>query len=84
MLPAVKYTEYTSPSGNTQIYVFRRKPQKSFIQKFFTSRKYAMARQKLLGIVLIIIGIIGMVLFTDEATAPCVLVFMGVLRVACK
>lgn len=84
MLPNYQYTEYVSPMGNTQIYIYRRKPTKPFIQRFFTSHRYAVARQRLLGLVLVIIGIIGIVVFTEDATAPCVISALGFLRMISK
>lgn len=84
MLPQYQYTEYISPMGNTQIYIYRRKPTKPFIQRFLTSHRYAVARQRLLGLALIIIGIVGMVTFSDDATAPCVISFLGLLRMISK
>lgn len=84
MLPQYQYTEYISPMGNTQIYIYRRKHTKPFLQRFLTSRRYAVARQKLLGLALVVIGIIGMMVFTDDATAPCVITFLGMIRMFCR
>lgn len=84
MLPQYQYTEYISPMGNTQICIYRRKHTKPFLQRFLTSRRYAHARQKLLGLALILIGIFGMLVFTEDASAPVMIIAMGLLRTICK
>lgn len=92
MMPAYKeythFTEYTSPNGRFYVTISRapkqRKSLVKVVKRFLTAKRYAVARQRLLGLALIIIGIIGMMVFTEDAAAPCMLAFLGILRVACK
>lgn len=55
------YMHYTTPSGNTQIFVYRRKPRRGLIRK----EKY-LIKQKLLGLALVVIGIIGCFLVAND------------------
>ena len=83
MLPNYQYTEYISPMGNTQIYIIRKR-QRPFWQRFLKSRRYALARQKMLGVALVFLGVGSAFLFKEDASAPMMMIVIGMLRVICK
>ena len=74
-MPAYSYTEYISPSGNTQIYIVRRK--KNIIK---ISAKEKEANQKRLGAGMIIVGLIGCVIFPEDCGGALLACAMGILR----
>lgn len=76
MLPAYKesYTHYTTPSGNTQIYLYRKKPSKNLILR----------KQKILGVILVILGIIGAIALPEDNGGFILAAFMGIARIAYK
>lgn len=77
MLPAYSCIEYVSPSGNVQIYIVR---QKRNVIKVSEKTKYII-KQKLLGVALVVIGIIGCILFPEDCGGAVFACFMGILRV---
>lgn len=72
-------TEITSYSGNTQIYIFRKKGKK----KEESSYRAYPKRQKLLGVVLIVISIIGCVIMPEDCGGCLLAGLMGIARVVC-
>ena len=72
MMQEFSYTEYTSPSGNTQIYIMR-KPKVS------GRRKY-LIKQKALGVVAIIAGLIACMIFPDDCGGGIFAISIGMLR----
>lgn len=77
MLPAYSYTEYVSPSGNTQIYIVK---QRKHVLKLSERQKY-IVKQKLLGTGMIVLGIVGCLLFPEDCSGAMLACFMGVIRV---
>lgn len=77
MLPAYSYTEYVSPSGNTQIYIVR---QRKHVLRLSERQKY-IVKQKLLGMGMIALGIVGCLLFPEDCSGAMLACFMGVIRV---
>lgn len=76
MIPVFSYTEYTSPSGNTQIYIVRRRRN---MIKLFSKRK-ELVKQKCLGVIAIIVGLIGCILFPDDCGGALFACALGILR----
>ena len=69
------YTEITSYSGNTKIYIFRKKKkQRSAYKKY-------LIRQKFLGITAIIICIIGCITMPEDCGGCLLAGLLGLLRV---
>lgn len=56
------YTLYTSKSGNTQILVYKRRP----VKRRLTESEKEMISQKLMGLLLIIMGAIGTYFFKED------------------
>ena len=78
MLPVIKScTEYTTPSGNTQIYIIRKQKKKR------SARQKHIRQQKLLGLALMVVSIIAVVAFPKECGDCIFLALMGLARVAC-
>lgn len=75
-MPAYSYTEYISPSGNTQIYIVRRK--KNIIK--ISAKEKEVANQKRLGAGMIIVGLIGCVIFPEDCGGALLACAMGILR----
>lgn len=78
MMPTYSYTEYTSPSGNTQIYVVRQK--KNTLNKISERRKY-IQKQRFLGISLVILGVIACAVFPEDATGGVFVTLMGIANI---
>lgn len=76
MLPTYKETLYTSPSGDTLIYIRR-----NITNKRMSDRKKKMLFQKSLGLCLLIIGIAGAVFLRDGTFLFVSL--MGIARIIC-
>lgn len=78
MLPAYKetYTHYTTPSGNTQLILYRRKST----QKHIKISKYFI-NQKALGIILVVLGIVGCAIFQEDNGGFAFTVLLGILRI---
>jgi hypothetical protein len=76
MVPAYSYTEYTSPSGNIQIYIVRHK--KNAIK--VSARNKETIKQKYLGAGLIAIGLIGCMIFPEDCGGALLACVMGILR----
>lgn len=81
MLPMYNesHTYYSTPSGNTQIYIVQKKPQK----KLSSHEKYE-RQQKLLGIGLLLIGALAIAIFPEDAMGGLFASGMGLLRVVCN
>lgn len=73
------YTEITTQSGNTQIYIFRKQKKK----EHGSEHKKFLRQQKLLGMALIILAIIGCISFPDDCGGCLVAGFMGIARIIC-
>ena len=75
MLPTYNetYTHYTTPSGSTQLILYRRKTKLS-------ERKKVLLQQKLLGLALVVIGIIGCFIMPEDCGGCLFAGFMGVCR----
>ena len=78
MMPAYNesYTHYSTKNGNTQLYIYRRRPYKKL-----SARKKYIITQKLLGIGLVAVGIVAMIMFPEDACGGFVASGMGLLRV---
>ena len=76
MMPVFSYTEYTSPSGNTQIYIVRRR--RNMIK--LSSKRKEMGKQKCLGAMAFILGLIGCILFPDDCGGALFACALGILR----
>lgn len=76
MMPAYSYTEYTSPSGNIQIYIVRHK--KNAIK--ISARKREIINQKRLGASLVVVGLIGCIIFPEDCGGALLACAMGILR----
>lgn len=72
-------TEITSYSGNTHIYIFRKKGKKKEESVYEVYPK----RQKLLGVGLIAISIIGCTIMPEDCGGCLIAGFMGIIRVVC-
>lgn len=73
------YTEITTHSGNTQIYIFRKRGNK----KEESPYKQFLRQQKLLGMALIAISIVGCVIIPEDCGGCLVAGLMGIARVVC-
>lgn len=88
MLPTYKYTEFTSKSGNTEfIYIVhnKRKPLiKTITDKIqsIPERKRFLIGQKLCGIGLLVVGVVGCFIIPEDCGACVFASLMGVLRIA--
>ena len=76
MLPQYSYTEITTFTGNTQIYIFRKKKRGSAYRKY-------LRQQKLLGVALIVICIIGCFVIPEDCGGYLLAGCMGLARVVC-
>lgn len=74
MLPSYNYTEITSCSGNTKIYIFKKKKSRKISEYH---------KQKILGITLILIGITGMTIFPEDCGGFLIAVLLGITRTIC-
>lgn len=92
MMPAYKeythFTEYTSPNGRLYVTISRApkqcKPLAKVVKHFLTTKRYALARQKILGLALLVLGIVTAFIFSGEdVTASFVLVLLGTARLVC-
>lgn len=73
-------TCYESPSGNTQIYIVRKKRSIPFAG-MLRGLKTAQIKQKMLGLGLIATGIVSLILLRyEDCTAPIFLLSMGLIR----
>jgi len=81
MLPAYKesYTCYTTPSGNMQLYLYRRKPTRKRIS---VKKKYII-QQKFLGLVLFLLGVVFIAIFPEDAMGGLFAGFLGIVRLVC-
>lgn len=81
MLPAYKetYTYYSTPSGNTQLILYKRKPT----QKWKARRIYYI-KQKLSGLIMTAIGIIVPFLMDGEATISLIVLPLGIFLILTK
>ena len=75
MLPSYSCTEITTYTGNTQIYIFRKK------KKQRVKYKGNLKQQKFLGLALILIGIIGCIIIPEDCGGCIVAGLMGIARV---
>ena len=77
MMPAYKenYTHYTTPSGNTQIFVYHRKAKKRMSKR----EKYQI-QQKFLGLILTVLGIIGCFFVPEDCGGFLFAVLLGIAR----
>ena len=75
MLPVYNetYTHYSTRSGNTQIYIYRRK-------KRLSERKKKLIQQKLLGLALVIIGVVGCCIMPEDCGGCLFTSLMGTAR----
>lgn len=81
MLPAYKetYTHYSTPNGNTQLILYRRKPT----QKQKTDRIYYI-KQKLFGLIMAAIGIVAPFLLDGDATISLFALPLGIFLIFTK
>lgn len=79
MMPTFSCTEITSYSGNTQIYIVRKKEEKRG-----SAYKVYPKQQKILGIVLIVISIVGFLALPEDNGAFVVSGLMGIARIIYK
>lgn len=81
MLPAYKetYTHYATPSGNTQLILYRRKPT----QKRKEERTYYI-KQKLSGLIVAAIGIATPFLMDGDATFSLIALPLGIFLIFTK
>lgn len=90
MLPAYKYTEITSKNGNSQLIYIQYKKRKPLLDTLFdawdglNTRKQHLIIQKLLGLGLFIIGIIGCLVFPEDAGGFVFAGVLGILRLICN
>ena len=66
MLPAYKYTEYTSPNGNTKIMVYHQKPTARQIARH--AERSRLLKQRLLGVLCLVICAVYPLLMNGDAT----------------
>ena len=71
------YTEITTRSGNIQIYIFRKQKE----NKTESIHKKFLRQQKLLGVALIAISIIGCAIIPEDCGGCLVAGLMGIARV---
>lgn len=76
MMPSYRCTEITTHSGNTQIYILRKKENK----KESAYKKY-LRQQKLLGVALIAICIVGCIIIPEDCGGFILPGLMGIARV---
>ena len=77
MLPSYSCTEITTYTGNTQIYIFRKKKEQRVLYKRY------LKKQKILGMALILIGIIGCFVIPEDCGGCLIAGLMGIARVIC-
>ena len=88
MLPAFKYTEFTSKSGNIEfIYIVHNK--RKSISKVITDkiqsipeRKRFLIGQKLCGVGLLVVGVVGCFIMPEDNGGFFFASLLGVLRIA--
>ena len=73
-------TEITTHSGNTQIYIFR----KQKVRETESTHKKFLRQQKLLGVSLVVISIIGCAIIPEDCGGFIISGLMGVARVVYK
>lgn len=76
MMAQFKYTEITTRSGNTKVYVLRKT---NAISQYEKQRLV----QKALGIVLIVVCIVGCCIMPEDCGGYIVGCLMGIARVVC-
>lgn len=87
MLATFKHIEFISKSGNTElIYIVhnrRKSPFEVLADKWngLSDRKKYLIQQKSLGVALVVIGIVAMMMFPEDAYGGFVVSGMGLLRV---
>lgn len=81
MLPAYNetYTHYRTPSGNTQILLYRRKPTRR--QK---AERIYYIKQKLLGLAAVVISVASPLLLDGDATISLIMLPLGFFLTATK
>ena len=72
-------TEFTTFSGNTKIYIFRKQKEK----ETESAKKKFLRQQKILGVALIAISIIGCAIMPEDCGGCLVAGLMGIARVVC-
>ena len=70
-------TEITTHSGNIQIYIFRKQKEK----KAESAHKKFLRQQKLLGVALIAISLIGCAIMPEDCGGCLIAGLMGIARV---
>lgn len=76
MMPSYSCTEISTFSGNTQIYIFRKKRQRSAYRQY-------LIWQKLLGVALIVISVVGCIVIPEDCGGCLIAGLMGIARVIC-
>lgn len=78
MMALVKesYTHYKTPSGNTHVFVYRRK-----MKKKLTEQEKYLVNQKILGLALTVIGILGCLWIPEDCGGFIVAVLIGIARI---
>ena len=76
MLPSYSYTEITTYSGTTQRYIFRKKKQRAPYKQY-------LIQQKLLGMALIVVSIVGCLVIPEDCGGCLIVGLMGIARVIC-
>lgn len=69
-------TEFTTHSGNTKVYIFRKQKEKET-----ESEKKFLRRQKLLGMVLIAVCVIGCIFIPEDCGGYIIAGLLGLLRI---
>ena len=70
-------TEIITYSGNTQIYIFRKKKQRPVYKQYIL-------QQKLLVVALIVISIVGCIVIPEDCGGCLIAGLMGIARIICN
>ena len=90
MLPVHKYTEITSRDGKSQLIYIQYEERKTLFDTLLdewdgiSARKQYLIIQKLLGLGLFIIGIIGTAFIPEDAGGFVFIGVLGILRLICN
>lgn len=71
-----RYTEITTYSGNTKVYIFRKSKSTSTYKKQWIL-------QKILGVALIVISVAGCIISPEDCGGYLLSGFMGIARIVC-
>ena len=88
MLPTYRYTEFTSKSGNTEFIYIVHKKRKPLIEAItdkiqaIPERKRFLIGQKLCGVGLLVVGVVGCFIIPEDCGACVFASLMEILRIA--